>query len=33
MEAILVSTKVSVFYSKIKKAFPSLPNGSTWHKH
>ena len=33
MAAILVSAKVSVFYSKIKKTFPSLPNGSTWYKH
>ena len=33
MEAVLVSAKVSVFYSKITKLPPSLPKGSTWHKH
>ena len=33
MEAVLVSAKVSVFYSKISRLSPSLPNGSTWHKH
>ena len=33
MAAILVSTKVSVFDSMINKTSPSLPKGSTWHKH
>ena len=33
MAVILVSAKVSVFYSMIAKTFPSLPKGSTWHKH
>ena len=33
MVAVLVSAEVSVFYSKISRLSPSLPNGSTWHKH
>ena len=33
MESVIVSAKVSVFYSKISRLSPSLPNGSTWHKH
>ena len=33
MAAVLVSAKVSVFYSMINKTLPSLPKGSTWHKH
>ena len=33
MAAILVSAKVSVFYSMIAKISPSLPKGSTWHKN
>ena len=33
MAAVLVSAKVSVFYSKITQLSPSLPNGSTWNKH
>ena len=33
MAAVLVSAKVSIFYSKIAKTPPGLPKGSTWHKH
>ena len=31
MAVVLVSAKVSVFYSKISRLSPSLPKGSTWH--
>ena len=33
MAAILVSAKVSVFTARSTRLSPSLPNGSTWHKH
>ena len=34
MAAVLVSAKVSVFLQHDQQDFPpSLPKGSTWHKH
>ena len=33
MAAVLVSAKVSVFIASSTRLSPSLPNGSTWHKH
>ena len=33
MAANFVSAKVSVFTARLLKLPPSLPKGSTWHKH
>ena len=33
MAAILVSAKLSVYTARSQRLHPSLPKGSTWHKH